>query len=64
MVPWQTGHPVLGIENEHPVLGQIDRRPDDGHLGTAVREARGRIGEVEFPWLHRDFGVGKFEVAD
>jgi hypothetical protein len=34
------------------------------HLGTAVREARGRIGEVEFPWLHRDFGVGKFEVAD
>ena len=46
------------------MLGQIHRRPDDGDLGGAVGEAGGGIGEIEFPWLHRDFGVGNFEVAD
>ena len=62
VVPRQAGHPVLGVEDQHPVFGQIHRRPDDGHLGGAVGEPGRRIGEVEFPWLDRDFGVGGLEV--
>ena len=64
VVPWQARHPVLGVEDEHPMLGQVDRRPDDGYFGGAVGKAGRRVGEVEFPWLHGDFGMSRFEVAD
>ena len=46
------------------MVGKVDRRSDDRHLGGAVAEPGGRVGEVEFHWLHRDFGVGGLEVAD
>jgi hypothetical protein len=62
MIPRQAGHPVLGVEDEHPVFRQIHRRPDDRHLGGAVGQARRRISEVEFPWLQGDFRIGGFEV--
>ena len=64
MVPWQARDPVLRVEQEHPVLGQIDRRPDDGDLGRTVGEACGGIGEIEFPWFHGVVGVGQLEMAD
>ena len=46
------------------MLGQIDRRPDDGHFSGAVGQAGSGVGEVEFPWLHCDFGIAGLEVAD
>ena len=46
------------------MLRQVDRWPDDGHLGGSVGETGRGIGEVEFPWLHGDFGVDHLEMAD
>jgi hypothetical protein len=64
MIPGQARHPVLGVEDQHPVFWQIHRRPDDSHLGGAVGQAGSRVGEVEFPWLHGDLGIGGLEVPD
>ena len=46
------------------MLRQVDRRPDDGHLGGSVGEA-GR-GSVKSNSLgsNGDFGVSRFEMAD
>ena len=64
VVARQARHPGLGVEHQHPVLGQVDRWPDDRHLGAAVGQARCGVGEVVLDWLDGDLGVGGLEVPD
>ena len=64
MIARQARHPRLGIQDEHAVLGQVHGRADDGDLGGAVGETRGRIGEVELDGFHPDERIGGLEVAD
>jgi hypothetical protein len=64
MIPGQAGHPVLGVEDQHPVIRQVHRWPDDGDLRRTVRQAGRRVREVEFPWLHADLGIRELEMPD
>ena len=46
------------------MFGQIDRRPDQRHLGGAVGQPGGGVGEVEFDRFDADVGIGNLEVTD